>query len=77
MPMSDDAFDALVAQLQNFKTGIRGSHPDDGYGWQMGLMADMLPDDDAIKDVVAYINTLEIKDDQQEDAASSVAMINR
>jgi cytochrome c oxidase subunit 2 len=64
----------LAAQLKNFKSGVRGSHPEDGYGWQMGLISDILPDDDAINDVVAYINTLKIKDDQPEDAASSVAM---
>ena len=64
----------LAAQLKNFKSGVRGSHPEDGYGWQMGLISNILPDDDAINDVVAYINTLKIKDDQPEDAAGSVAM---
>ena len=48
----------LVAQLKNFQQGIRGRHPDDGYGWQMGLMSEILHDDQAIDDVVAYINTL-------------------
>ncbi|TDJ47984.1 MAG: c-type cytochrome [Gammaproteobacteria bacterium] len=48
----------LVAQLKNFQQGIRGTHPDDGFGWQMGLMAEILHDDQAIDDVVAYINTL-------------------
>ena len=48
----------LAAQLANFKQRIRGGHPDDGYGWQMGLMADILPNEKAINDVVAYINTL-------------------
>ena len=51
----------LVTQLKNFKQGIRGQHPDDGYGPQMGLMANILPDDQAINDLVAYINTLEIQ----------------
>ncbi len=48
----------LATQLANFKQRIRGGHPDDGYGWQMGMMADILPNDQAINDVVAYINTL-------------------
>ncbi len=48
----------LVAQLKNFQQGIRGQHPDDGFGWQMGLMSEILHDDQAIDDVVAYINTL-------------------
>lgn len=48
----------LVKQLQNFKQGIRGSHPQDKFGPQMISMADILKDDEAINDVVAYINTL-------------------
>ena len=48
----------LVTQLQNFKSRVRGAHEDDIYGPQMSLLADMLPDDQAINDVVAYINTL-------------------
>ena len=51
----------LVTQLKNFKQGIRGQHPQDGYGPQMGMMANILPDDRAITDLVAYINTLEIQ----------------
>jgi len=45
-------------QLQNFKDGIRGSHLKDYYGFQMGLMAQTLHDEQARKDLVAYINTL-------------------
>jgi cytochrome c553 len=48
----------LVTQLQNFKSGARGAHPDDSYGAQMGPMARMLPNDDVINDVVSFINTL-------------------
>ncbi len=48
----------LVRQLQNFKLGIRGAHPGDMYGDQMMQMADSLVDQQAINDVVAYINTL-------------------
>ena len=49
----------LVTQLKNFKQGIRGAHPRDLYGPQMALMAAILPDDQAINDLVAYINTLQ------------------
>lgn len=48
----------LVRQLQNYRQGIRGMHVDDSYGEQMRLMSGILIDDDAINDVVAYINTL-------------------
>lgn len=48
----------LVRQLQNFQQRIRGAHHQDFYGWQMGLMADILADDRAINDLVSYINTL-------------------
>ena len=49
----------LVHQLKNFRDGIRGSHPRDKYGEQMAFMARSLVTDEAINDVVAYINTLD------------------
>ena len=48
----------IVRQLKNYKQGIRGSHPQDLYGKQMTLMMVVLRDDQAINDLVAYINTL-------------------
>ncbi len=48
----------LLRQLENFKAGIRGGHPADLRGKQMGLMSQTLHDEQAMKDVVAYINTL-------------------
>lgn len=48
----------LERQLQYFKDGIRGGHPEDIYGDQMNLIAGVLIGENAIKDVVAYINTL-------------------
>ena len=48
----------LIRQLQNFKSGVRGGHPQDIYGLQMRPMAQTLADDQAIQDVVAYIKTL-------------------
>ena len=45
----------LVRQLQNFKHGERGAVAEDTYGKQMLPFAATLPDDAAIKNVVAYI----------------------
>jgi len=49
----------LVRQLENYRQGIRGSHPSDLYGKQMNLVSGMLRNEQAVRDVVAYINTLE------------------
>lgn len=48
-----------VRQVQNFKTGVRGSHADDIYGQQMAPMAMTLADDQAIRNVAAFINSLQ------------------
>ncbi len=48
----------LERQIKNFKEGIRGSDPKDIFGLQMKPMVMTLPDDQAIKDVVAYIGSL-------------------
>jgi cytochrome c oxidase subunit 2 len=48
----------LERQLTYFKEGVRGSHADDIYGDQMALVASVLVGENAIRDVVAYINTL-------------------
>ena len=48
----------LVRQLQNFKSGVRGSDPKDVFGQQMRPMAMILANDQAINDVAAYINSL-------------------
>lgn len=48
----------LVRQLEHFRDGVRGRHPDDPYGNQMIDMAQYLVNDRAVRDVVAYINTL-------------------
>ena len=67
----EDARDVRMRELPGVATGIAqnlplacergGQHPQDGYGPQMGMMANILPDDRAITDLVAYINTLEIQ----------------
>jgi len=49
----------LERQIRNFDTGIRGTHTDDIFGRQMGVIQKiMLKDDQAILDVIAHINTL-------------------
>ena len=49
----------LITQLRNFRAGIRGSHRDDSFGAQMATMVGSLTDDQAIINVVSYINTLQ------------------
>jgi len=48
----------LLRQLHNFRAGIRGSKPEDAGGSRMRPMSLTLPDDQAMKDVIAYIETL-------------------
>ncbi|MEE3326895.1 MAG: c-type cytochrome [Myxococcota bacterium] len=48
----------LVSALEKFKTGIRGSNPQNTNAVMMRGMSNLLPSDQAIKDVVAYITTL-------------------
>lgn len=48
----------LYTQLKNFRDGVRGGHPQDMYGSQMALFAATLKDDQAIRDVIAHIETL-------------------
>jgi cytochrome c553 len=48
----------LVTELQDFQAGLRGFSPQDDSGTQMRAAASALSDEPAIKDVVAYINTL-------------------
>lgn len=48
----------MVNQLKKFRDGQRGYHDMDHGGRQMRPMVSTLPDDKAINDVVAYINSL-------------------
>jgi cytochrome c oxidase subunit 2 len=49
----------LERQIRNFDAGIRGTHSEDIFGRQMGVIQKlMLENDQAILDVIAYINTL-------------------
>jgi len=47
----------LRRQLGKFKNNIRGTHPDDQLGAQMASMAALLPDDEAVNNIIAYINS--------------------
>ena len=48
----------LARQVANFRDGVRGSDPKDIYGQQMRPMSMTLTSEEAINDVIAYINTL-------------------
>ena len=49
----------MFNSIKKFKLGIRGTNPLDVTGATMRPMSQTLPDDQAIKDVVAYIVTLQ------------------
>ena len=57
-PLSHGSDWYLLRSLQKFKAGIRGTAPNDTTGALMRPMAQTLPDEQAMKDVVAYIATL-------------------
>ena len=48
----------VARQLNNFKSGIRGTDPADTFGLQMQPMAMTLTSDQAVNDLVAYLNSL-------------------
>ena len=50
----------LATQLANFRSGVRGAHPDDVGGRLMRPMVASLVDDDAVRDVVAYVVSLAV-----------------
>lgn len=49
----------LLRQLENFRSGIRGADSRDATGATMRPMAMALADEAAVRDVIAYIATLE------------------
>jgi cytochrome c oxidase subunit 2 len=63
----------MIRQLQNFKAGVRGRHSLDVFGPQMSSMARYLRDEDDIKDVVAYINTLPLEIPNANDVVKKVS----
>jgi cytochrome c553 len=58
-PLNHQADWYMYAQLGKFKGGLRGTHPDDVSGAQMAAMSQTLEDSTAMKDVIAYIRTLQ------------------
>jgi len=48
----------LATQLRKFKSGVRGTNPKDREGRLMRPMARTLADEDAVRNVVAYVGTL-------------------
>ena len=49
----------LLAQIDKFRTGLRGSAEGDSIGAGMAKIAKELPDQAAVNDVIAYIGSLE------------------
>jgi cytochrome c oxidase subunit II len=47
----------IKSQIAKFKTSLRGAHPKDIYGAPMVSMMGLLKDDQAIDDVIAYIQS--------------------
>lgn len=48
----------VARQLDNFRSGARGTHEDDVYGQQMRPFAIILPDEDAIRNLAAYLESM-------------------
>jgi cytochrome c oxidase subunit 2 len=48
----------LLSQLRKFRSGLRGANAEDIYGAQMVPLANALPNEQALLNVVAYIVTL-------------------
>jgi len=48
----------LKRQYRHFRDGVRGVHAQDRYGRQMSLMAKVLPTDEDLDDVVAFIHAM-------------------
>jgi cytochrome c553 len=48
----------MLSSLERFKSGVRGSSPNDPNGAVMRGMAQTLPDEQAMKDVIAHITSL-------------------
>ena len=49
----------MLGQIEKFKSGLRGAHPEDAMGSQMAAMSQTLEDTTAMHDVVAYIRSLQ------------------
>lgn len=49
----------LLSQLKLFKSGYRGSHPEDVYGLRMQVVLPVLNSEQDMIDVLAYINSID------------------
>jgi cytochrome c553 len=49
----------MLQQLHNFKSGVRGANPKDATGATMRPMAMTLADEQAMKDIIAHIRSLQ------------------
>lgn len=45
----------LTRQFNNFRAGLRGTHPDDRFGRQMKMMSGLLNSPQDLQDVIAYL----------------------
>ncbi len=57
-PVANQSDWYLLSSIQRFKSGVRGSSPADANGAVMRGMANILQDEQAMKDVIAYMTSL-------------------
>jgi len=57
-PVANQSDWYLLSSIQRFKSGVRGSNPGDANGAVMRGMANILQDEQAMKDVIAYMTSL-------------------
>jgi cytochrome c553 len=57
-PVANQSDWYLLSSIQRFKSGVRGSNPADANGAVMRGMANILQDEQAMKDVIAHMTSL-------------------
>jgi cytochrome c553 len=57
-PVANQSDWYLLSSIQRFKSGVRGSNPGDANGAVMRGMANILQDEQAMKDVIAHMTSL-------------------
>ena len=57
-PLANQSDWYLLSSIQRFKGGVRGSNPADSNGAVMRGMANILQDEQAMKDVIAHVTSL-------------------
>jgi cbb3-type cytochrome c oxidase subunit III len=48
----------IARQVANYKGGLRGGHPDDRFGKQMKMMANVIANDEELTNIIAYIHSI-------------------